>query len=201
MRVYISGKISGLPYEAVRTKFHSAEQRIKDCGFTPINPLRNGLPVDATWEEHMSADLIALLSCDAIFLLPDWLESQGATLELRIAERVGMLICNEESLPTGQGVEAITLRIGAVVAQVTGIPFEVFTADDDGREQDKVFARMLYAASCARILKLKPREIANYLPRKRCMVSTYLKRFPEEVQYNPAFSHMATAVERALAES
>lgn len=41
------------------------------------------------WEEYIRTDLEALLTCDAIVLLPDWEASRGARLEYRIAAELG----------------------------------------------------------------------------------------------------------------
>ena len=92
MRVYISGKITGLEYSEVERLFNAAEKKLSKNGFTPVNPLRNNLPMWASWREHMKKDIQILLSCDAIFMLDNWKDSKGATLERHIAEQLGMII-------------------------------------------------------------------------------------------------------------
>lgn len=87
-RVYLSGKISGEPRNAVWLKFREAEKAILRQGDTPVNPLNNGLPVDAPWQQHMRADITLLLTCDEVLALPDAQYSPGATLELYLAERL-----------------------------------------------------------------------------------------------------------------
>lgn len=72
MKIYISGKISDLPMEEVRAKFAQAEQQIMAFGHTPVNPLNNGQPTDASWEEQMLASIKMLFECDAIYMLHDW---------------------------------------------------------------------------------------------------------------------------------
>ncbi len=85
MKVYISGKISGLPLDEVREKFAHAERQIEAFGHTPVNPLKNGLPTDAEWEEQMLASIKLLFGCDVIYILPDWVDSMGARIEQNIA--------------------------------------------------------------------------------------------------------------------
>lgn len=88
--IYISGKISGLPISEVISKFQRACAKVKRFGLEPKNPLDNGLPWDAAWEDQMGKDISILLRCDAIYLLPDYLESDGAKIELAVAKQCQM---------------------------------------------------------------------------------------------------------------
>jgi len=90
MKVYISGQISNLPIEEAKENFRKAEDILRKKGFEPVNPFNSGLPVTATWHEHMRADIKMMLECDAICLLPNWERSQGARLEEHIAMRLSM---------------------------------------------------------------------------------------------------------------
>ena len=92
-KVYISGKITGLPIEEAAAKFDNAEATYKDLGFDVINPMKV-LPYDPkhTWPDYMLADLAALRTCDAIVLLPCWQDSKGATCEKIFAEGCGLEI-------------------------------------------------------------------------------------------------------------
>jgi len=85
MKVYISGKISGLPYDEVERNFKEAEIRLQEEGYETVNPLDSGLPVESTWKEHMKADIKMLMDCDTIYLLKNWKDSVGATIEQKIA--------------------------------------------------------------------------------------------------------------------
>ena len=71
--------------EEVRAKFAQAEQQIMAFGHTPVNPLNNGQPEDASWEKQMAASLGMLLESDAIYLLHDWKDSRGARVECAVA--------------------------------------------------------------------------------------------------------------------
>lgn len=86
MRVYISGKITGEPMDQVIAKFARAEFELATKGYDPVNPLKNGLPQASSWEQHMKADVAMMMDCDAIYMLPDWKFSSGATIEKRLAE-------------------------------------------------------------------------------------------------------------------
>lgn len=84
-KIYISGPISGLPLETVYNNFTNAEAQLLEQGYEVVNPLNNGLPTNATWEEHMRADLRLLLDCDAIYMLEGWEKSRGARIEYALA--------------------------------------------------------------------------------------------------------------------
>lgn len=67
--IYISGKISGLPISEVIHKFQVACAKIKRFGLEPKNPLDNGLPWDAAWEDQWAKifrycfDAMPYISC------------------------------------------------------------------------------------------------------------------------------------------
>lgn len=96
MKIYIAGKISGLDYEEALATFAQAERNLQGLGFDPVNPTKeNGLDGDGKqyeWIEYMRRDIPHLLSCEAIYLLPNWQDSKGARLEKHIAEELGMQI-------------------------------------------------------------------------------------------------------------
>lgn len=89
-KVYLSGPITSLPLEDARRIFESAEEFIAKLGCIAVNPMKNGLSPESTWEEHMKKDLAMLLECDTICLLPNFRESKGAMLELDVAIALGM---------------------------------------------------------------------------------------------------------------
>lgn len=95
MKWYISGKISGLPTDQVTAKFQQAEQQIRAFGHEPVNPINNGLGSEASWNEHLVADVALLLECDAIYLLKDWGDSRGSRIEANIAEECGLQIVHQ----------------------------------------------------------------------------------------------------------
>lgn len=95
MKVYISGKISGENYEKVTQKFNQAAAQVSAYGYTPINPLDNGVHHAEEWNKHMAADIAMLLECEAIYLLTDWNDSKGARIEKNIAEEIGIEIMHQ----------------------------------------------------------------------------------------------------------
>lgn len=88
---YISGKITGLDIDVAKENFKVGEKAVEDMGAESVNPF-DVLPFkpEYTWKDYMVADIKALVDCDGILMLPDWKDSEGAKLELHIAERLGL---------------------------------------------------------------------------------------------------------------
>ena len=89
MKVYISGPITGIPYDEVEMSFNLAENRLKEEGFEVVNPLDNRLTKDHSWSEHMKADIKLLMECDTIYLLKGYQDSKGAMIEYDLARILG----------------------------------------------------------------------------------------------------------------
>lgn len=69
-RAYISGAISSDVSNAP-IKFLEAEQRVqKRYGCETVNPLKLPHKEGATWEDYMAVDIIELMCCDIIYMLP-----------------------------------------------------------------------------------------------------------------------------------
>ena len=89
MKVYISGKITGIETEAFEL-FAKAETQLRELGYEPINPMTLIHEHDKSWHSYMKVCIKALCDCDAIYLLPNWGESKGANLEKEIASNLGL---------------------------------------------------------------------------------------------------------------
>lgn len=94
-KIYISGGISGHPIEERRAVFARAEEELRGRGYAPVNPFNNGVSLDASYGDHMRADLRMLLDCDGIYLLRGWESSRGARLEHDVAVACEMVIIDE----------------------------------------------------------------------------------------------------------
>lgn len=92
MIIYICGKITGLPLEEAKQKFNLQAEYIKGIGHLPINPMDLPHNHDKTWESYMRECIVALMSCDALFVLDDAYDSPGAQIELQLAKRLKMQI-------------------------------------------------------------------------------------------------------------
>lgn len=99
MKVYISGPIAGFPIDERRQLFGAAALEIKNTGHTPINPFdiptwgKCNCPAYLhTWSCYLRSDIIEMLKCDAIYMLPGWENSHGARLELNVASACGLTV-------------------------------------------------------------------------------------------------------------
>ena len=85
-KIYIAGKVTGETIEGCTLKFRSAQLRLEFRGFIAVNPIEVVNDWQTPWRPAMQKCIAALMDCDAILLLPDWQDSQGAKLEAKIAE-------------------------------------------------------------------------------------------------------------------
>lgn len=90
-KIYIAGPMTGLP-ELNFPAFHAAAQELRAAGHDVINPAEINPDPGTAWEDCMRADIAQLVTCDAIFLLPGWERSRGASLEHHIARELGLRI-------------------------------------------------------------------------------------------------------------
>ena len=99
MKIYISGKISGLNLAVAAQNFEEAEsllkQRYSKYEVNPVNPMKIKHKENASWEDYMKEDIGALLQCDGIFMLKNWSESKGARVEYAIARELKLPIFYE----------------------------------------------------------------------------------------------------------
>lgn len=96
MKIYISGPITGANINTTRLRFKCAEATLRMQGFTVANPMENGLPEDAPYDEHIKRDLEVLAECDAIYLLNGWERSKGCRIEFNEAVKARKRITYEK---------------------------------------------------------------------------------------------------------
>jgi hypothetical protein len=82
-KLYICGRVTG--DENYQKKFARAEAKLRAAGYTDIvNPARR-MPADIPWKYAMRICLKAMMDCDGLALLPDWISSRGAQVEIGLA--------------------------------------------------------------------------------------------------------------------
>lgn len=89
MKIYIAGPMKGMPNH---DHFHAAEEVLKEQGWDTFNPARLPQSETMTPQQYMDIDLAILRHCDAVYMLPGWEKSKGATLEYHFAENYGIEI-------------------------------------------------------------------------------------------------------------
>ena len=95
MKIYISGKITGLPLETAKDNFKNAELYLISRDYQVVNPMSLPHNHNQTWLEYMKEDIKALLECDGIYMLVGWQESKGACIEFNLAHDLGLKIIEQ----------------------------------------------------------------------------------------------------------
>lgn len=87
-KVYISVPISGRPLEEARHEADLVKRMLSIQGYDPVSPFDIWAGDGATWEDHMVADLRALMGCDAIYMCPGWAMSCGCCIEFDLVRNI-----------------------------------------------------------------------------------------------------------------
>lgn len=208
MKIYISGKITGLPLQEVKERFASAQALLEEIGFETVNPLEKGLPESATWKQHMVKDIELLLQCDAIYLMENWVDSLGAKIEHDIAKRMDLYFLHESMIDEkrkeyeeakkkeNERINSIVMQIDNAIYEVTGMKFNEYITQS--RKRDGVFARMIFVYHCRKQYKMKLTKIAKYVHRDHSSLLHLLKKYNDDFKYNPQFRDLAIRVNNIL---
>lgn len=139
-QIYISGPIAMLdgngqhPSEELinerKQKFYQVADALAQWGkWDPVNPLHvppcspnrpycGGAYGEQNhdWQCYLRHDIIALMKCDAILMLPDWERSPGATAEFKVAEMImipAMFWSDSDGVTDfPQGIDAYNMAFG-----------------------------------------------------------------------------------------
>ena len=99
MKIYVSGKITGLPHLQTLNKFEDAAAKIRKAGHIVINPkILDGILPGLNWKAYMTIayGVIHDPSIDAMYMLSDWAESKGAIVEWSWAKTKGLRIMYQD---------------------------------------------------------------------------------------------------------
>ncbi len=88
-RVYVSGPMTGIPDDNFPA-FNAAADDLAAQGYAVENPAAKGIVDGWEWADYLRYDIRVLTECDAIFTLPGWEASRGATLEMHVAKALGL---------------------------------------------------------------------------------------------------------------
>ena len=86
-KVYIAGKITGLPREEYIQNFKEVEEALSERDFVGINP--TCLPEGLEHSEYMHICYGMIDIADAVYFLNNWMDSVGAGLEYHYAKKQG----------------------------------------------------------------------------------------------------------------
>jgi hypothetical protein len=93
IKIYLSGKMTGLTPEEYGRIFKEAEEKVKKDFYhfyekvLIINPDNKSVNTEYGWEyeDCMELDFALIKLCDAIYMLKNWEDSKGACRELHFA--------------------------------------------------------------------------------------------------------------------
>jgi hypothetical protein len=101
-RWYLAGPMSGIE-DYNFPLFHETARRLRALGAEVVSPAELDTDPDTNkassdpYPVCLKKDLAALLTCDGIVLLENWENSNGACLEVRIAQMTQMVIITLEN--------------------------------------------------------------------------------------------------------
>lgn len=104
MIVFLSGGITRNPN--YKRDFRRAERKMVFAGFTPVNPVKvmSCVPL-STHEDYMRISRAWIETCDAVYMLCGWTNSDGAVEEYRHAKTIGKSILFEDGAETAENFE------------------------------------------------------------------------------------------------
>ena len=106
-RVYIAGPMRGIKNDN-HEEFDRIEKMWKEAGHIPVSPAYMARALgkgngnfesdDAFMRQVMIIDTVVICNCDAIALMKGWETSRGATMELALAQSIGLEVYMAESI-------------------------------------------------------------------------------------------------------
>lgn len=101
-KIYVSGRITGLPFEEAAAVFGNASITIEQATnnqLTAINPIDlDHSGHSKRWIDFMQVDVAALLECNGVYMCKGWGLSRGARVERIIAQELNMPIIYSNDL-------------------------------------------------------------------------------------------------------
>lgn len=193
MKIYVSGKITGLPIEEAKQRFANSQALLESIGFEVVNPLEFGLCDEkASWESHMVKDIEMLFKCDAIYMMDNWTDSKGAQIEYDIANRLGKDVWFESNV---RRENKEVMRIQNAIHEVTRMRFGEYITKS--RKRDGFYSRMIFVYHC-RKAKMKLTQIAKFVHRDHSSMLHLLNKYEDDFRFNPQFRELATRVNDIL---
>lgn len=179
-RIYIAGPMTGHP-EHNFPAFHAAAERLHEAGWEVVNPADNfGGRTDLPRSSYLRADVVLLLQCDALAMLPGWETSPGAKLEYLLARQLQLPVFDAqtlaplESLPDAAVVLSTTSGGESILDEAKRITTTVRHGDYGHPSDD--FARTARMWSGILAEKLRPGVAITAMDVPLCMIAVKLAR-------------------------
>lgn len=126
MKIYISGKITGKDPQSVAMAFNWTENQLLKQGYEVVNPLKLPHEHDKSWINYMREDIPHMINCDAIVMIDDWKTSNGAQLELDVAQRLGLKVFYQEKVMSPYLMPGVPPKTD-IKESATGLEDQVFS--------------------------------------------------------------------------
>lgn len=96
LRVYIAGKITGLPEAVYKQKFNQVEAQLVRTGHIALNPL-NLVHQDLSYDEQLKSCFNLIEISDVVYMMDNWKKSNGARKEHAYANTLDKKIVYQEA--------------------------------------------------------------------------------------------------------
>lgn len=159
-KVYVAGPMRGLPLFNFPA-FEHATKVLRARGFEVTSPAEEDIKKDGldvcthgdvntpphTFAHYMERDLAIVCRMDAVAVLPGWVKSQGACLEVYVARAIGLIIFDADTGKVLPDPEHITHHLqplrniekyigdSPVLCGIGGAPMRASTLPVDGKER------------------------------------------------------------------
>lgn len=95
-KIYLAGKITGLPVEDYTANFNYWKGHFQKLGFKVISPIDLPHKHADMWQEYMKEDIAAMVKCKYLFAMVGWQNSKGAKIEVELARALKINIYYQE---------------------------------------------------------------------------------------------------------
>lgn len=140
-------------------------------------------------ESSLPFRISLLLQCDSIYLLDGWHNDKIADIECYIARTYNIGIFFENKIIPMNNATSV---IENAIHEATGITLDSYSQN---KRSDPLFFCRLIFAKHATDMGMSKDEIARILNITVQTVGWMLRKYPDEVKYNPSFRDNAMAVE------
>lgn len=102
--IYLSGPMGFMsdsetnPWNTL--SFHEAASRLRRCGYFVISPgdTNGGINLEISRPTYLRVDFHSILCVDALVILPGWEDSEGAKMEIALAQNLDLPVYEWPSL-------------------------------------------------------------------------------------------------------
>ena len=194
LRTYITGQLEPFTKD-VKDKFDDAENYLLKMNLVPINPLKINAYQLAPWSVRFEM----LSTCDAIYLLCDFIHNQESVMEKYYCEMTGKKIIFQSQVNEDSSRECferpLIARVTGAIESVTGKKFSDYR--EENRKPEVSYPRMIFSYECLK-RELPIDRIAYYLNRDITTIKHQLKKYEDNHGFVRDFRAMAEKVDKIL---